>query len=591
LANLSGICLERAIPRFRGALLTLVLAASIATGLAGSSWGSPGRPHGLVPVIVQAQPGSTPRAAAAVRGLGGVVGRRLPIIQGFGARVPRAAVETLRHARGVRAVTLDSAIHAETATYSPTGDVNSMASTTQYTGAQAWWNAGYTGAGVDVAVIDSGVSPVEGLDDPGKVVNGPDLSAESQAASLALLDTYGHGTFMAGLIAGHDTALADPYSASPATVYRGMAPDARIVSLKVASADGGTDVSQVIAAIDWVVQHAHDPGLNIRVLNLSYGTNSTQAYAVDPLAFAAEQAWRRGIVVVAAAGNTGYQRGSGAPGLADPAYDPFVIAVGASDSAGTASINDDKVGSFSASSSGCGSCKNPDFLAPGAHIQGLRVPGSWLDANHPEGVVDARYFRGSGTSQAAAILSGAAALVLQRYPSLTPDALKRYFADNAQKVASYDSQAQGAGEIRLGQMLAKAPPSSAQKFTAAAGNGQLEGSRGTDHLMRDGVALTGEKDIFGKPVDTAKLASGEAAGSSWSGGAWNGSTWSGSSWSGSSWSGSSWSGSSWSGSSWSGSTWSGSSWSGSSWSGSSWSGSSWSGSSWSGKSWADASWG
>jgi serine protease AprX len=477
-------------------------------------------------------------------------------------------------------------------TYDPASDPNSAAATTGYLGAQAWWNAGYTGAGIDVAVIDSGVAPVQGLSNPNKVIYGPDLSLESQAPNLTNLDTFGHGTFMAGLIAGNDDLLTLPFVPFASSTYRGVAPDARIVSIKVATADGGTDVSQVVAAVDWAVQHAHDPGLNIRVINLSYGTNSTQLYGDDPLAYAVEQAWKHGIVVVTAAGNTGYQRGNGAPGLADPGYDPFVIAAGASDSMGTATTHDDRVGTFSASSAGCGGCKNPDFVAPGTHLQGLRVPNSWLDANHPEGLLSDRYFRGSGTSQAAAIVSGAVALVLQKYPTMTPDLVKRFFASNAVKLASFDSQAQGAGEIRLGQMLTKTPQWSytGQNFADATGTGSLELSRGQDHLTQDGVVLTGETDIFGNAFDSGALASAEATASSWSGGAWNGSSWSGSSWSGSSWSGSSWSGSSWSGSSWSGSSWSGSSWSGSSWSGSSWSGSSWSGSSWSGHSWADASW-
>jgi serine protease AprX len=477
-------------------------------------------------------------------------------------------------------------------TYDPAADANSMDATTTYMGAEQWWNAGYTGRGVDVAVIDTGVVPVDGLSDPGKVIYGPDLSLESQAPNLTWLDTNGHGTFMAGLIAGHPSSLVVPYSNAPASVYRGVAPDARIVSVKVGTADGGTDVTQVIAAIDWVVQHAHDPGLNIRVINLSYGTNSTQAASVDPLAYAVEQAWENGIVVVTAAGNTGYQRGNGAPGLADPAYNPYVIAVGASDSMGTGQTKDDRVGTYSASSSGCGSCKNPDFVAPGSHLQGFRVINSWLDANHPEGRLDDTYFRGSGTSQAAAIVSGAVALVLQKYPQMTPDLVKRYFGSNAVKLASFDSQAQGAGEIRLGQMLSKAPQWSyaGQNFANATGTGSIEISRGQDHIARNGVVLKGDKDIFGNSVNTVPLASLEASASSWSGGEWNGSTWSGSSWSASSWSASSWSASSWSGSSWSASSWSASSWSGSSWSASSWSGSSWSGSSWSGHSWADAAW-
>ena len=458
--------------------------------------------------------------------------------------------------------------------YDPGSDPNSMYATTQYTGAQAWWDAGYTGAGVDVAVIDSGVSPVPGLDSPGKVTYGPDLSIDSQNPNLTNVDGYGHGTFMAGLIAG-DQGSGTPSSAnSSATVYRGMAPGARIVSIKVATADGGTDVTQVIAAIDWVVQHAHDHGLNIRVLNLSYGTNSTQSYLTDPLAYAVEQAWKHGIVVVAAAGNTGFQRGHGAPGLADPAYDPYVIGVGASDSNGTASIADDSIPSFSASAATF-FAKNPDFVAPGAHLQGLRVPNSSIDVNHPEGMLDATYFRGSGTSESAAITSGAVALVLQKYPNLTPDEVKAFFADNASPLAGAPASQEGSGEIDLAAMLTQEPTWAVQRFPNSTGGGSIEQARGTDHISVNGVVLSGERDIFGRRVSTTALASAESSASSWTGGVWDGSSWTGSSWTGSSWSASSWTGSSWTGSSWSASSWSGSSWTGSSWTASSWSDASW----------------
>jgi serine protease AprX len=207
------------------------------------------------------------------------------------------------------------------------------------------------------------------------------------------------------------------------------------------------------------------------------------------------------------------------------------------------------------------------------------VPNSFVDTNHPEGRLDTRYVRGSGTSEATAVVAGAVALVLQKYPTMSPDLVKRFFQTNAQKLASFDTQAQGAGEIRLSAMANATPQWSytGQRFTNATGTGSLERSRGQDHLTRNGVVLTGEQDIFGKPVDTSALAAAEAAAAR-SGGDWNGSSWSGSSGSeaagraapgrGSSWSGSSWSGSSWSGSSWklgSGSSWSGSQWSGSSW--------------------------
>ena len=469
--------------------------------------------------------------------------------------------------------------------YDPAADSYSMQNITAADGTQAWWSSGYTGKGVDVAVIDTGISPVAGLNAAGKVINGPDLSLESQNPSLQYLDTNGHGTFMAGLIAGNDGQPGG---------YRGVAPDARIVSLKVGVADGGVDVSQVIAAIDWVVQHRNDKGMNIRVLNLSYGTNSAQPYQIDPLAFAVEQAWKAGIVVVAAAGNTGYQTGAGTQGLADPGYDPQILAVGGTDTAGTATPWDDQLASFSAGSSSCsGGCRGADLLAPGTHMQGLRVPGSYIDQNNPGGILSDRYFRGSGTSEATAFVSGAAADLLQRYPQLTPDQVKAMLTSSCDKLSSYNWKQQGCGELDMSKLLGSSVPSvfASQQYNApATGIGSLEASRGTDHISLNGVVLQGEQDIFGKPFASAAMAALEAAGSSWSGGIWNGSSWSGSSWSGSSWSGSSWSGSSWSGSSWSGSSWSGSSWSGNSWSGSSWSGSSWSGSSWSGSSWSGSSW-
>jgi serine protease AprX len=475
--------------------------------------------------------------------------------------------------------------------YDPTTDPYSMQNLTAGDGVQAWWNAGYTGNGVGVAVIDTGVSPVAGLNAPGKVTYGPDLSLDSQNPHLQNLDANGHGTFMAGLIAGND---GQPDG------YRGVAPDAHILSLKVGVADGGADVSQVIAAIDWVVQHRDDNGLNIRVLNLSYGTNSTQPYQIDPLAYAVEQAWKAGIVVVAAGGNSGYQKGVSAAGLADPAYDPEIIAVGAADTMGTATPSDDQIASFSAGSASCSSsCRGPDLLAPGSHLQGLRVPGSYIDQQNPTAALGDAYFRGSGTSEATAFVSGVVADLLQRYPDLSADQVKEMLITSCDKLPGSNWKERGCGELDPAVLLGApvAPDLTAKQYLSrwgvkalSTGIGSLEASRGTDHLTLNGVVLQGEQDIFGKPFNSLAMAALEAAGHSWSGGDWNGSSWSGNSWSGSSWSGSSWSGSSWSGSNWNGSSWSGNSWSGSSWSGSSWSGSSWSGSSWSGSSWSGGAW-
>jgi len=186
-----------------------------------------------------------------------------------------------------------------------------------------------TGQGVAVAVLDSGVASVAGLDSAGKVTYGPDLSIEGNGA-LTQQDTFGHGTFMAGIIAGR--GAANPSSdlpSAPANVQLGVAPDASLLAVKLATTDGSTDVSQVIAALDWVTQHPVLPdGTRVRVINLSYGTDSAQTYLADPLAAAAENAWRHGIVVVTSAGNNGSDNGR----LSDPAIDPYVIAVGATDS-------------------------------------------------------------------------------------------------------------------------------------------------------------------------------------------------------------------------------------------------------------------
>jgi serine protease AprX len=232
-------------------------------------------------------------------------------------------------------------------------------------------------------------------------------------------------------------------------------------------------------------------------------------------------------------------------------------------------------------------------------MQGLRVAGSYIDQTNPTGILSDSYFRGSGTSEATAYVSGAAALLLQRYPQLTPDQVKAMLITSCDKLSSYNWKQEGCGELDLSKLLSApiAPDLTAKQYLAgwgvkslSTGTGSLELSRGNDHRSMNGVPLRGEEDIFGMPFDSAAIAALEAAGSSWSGGIWNGSSWSGSSWSGSSWSGASWLGSSWSGSSWSGSSWSSLDWSGNSWSGSSWSGSSWSGSSWSGSSWSGSSW-
>jgi serine protease AprX len=547
---------------------------------------------GASSVIVRTRRGSGARVEAAVRRLRGDVDLRLPLVNGFAATIPSSALARLERVPGVLGVSPNRTIQPLGASYSgydAGADLGSMYSVTLMSGAQAYWKAGFTGKGVDVALIDSGVAPVDGLSE--HLVQGPDLSFESQASNLSHLDSFGHGTHMAGIIAGRESGGDSGAYAGDTSHFLGMAPDARVVSIKVADAHGATDVSQVIAAISWVVQHKTDYGLNIRVLNVSYGTNSTQDYGVDPLTYAAEQAWKAGVLVVAAAGNAGY---SSSGTLTSPARDPMLLAVGATDPNGTLSPKDDKVATFSSSGSSAGAHATGrfvDLVAPGSHIVSLRVPGSLIDQTYSStGAVTSELFRGSGTSQAAAVLSGAAALVIQQRPSITPDQLKHLLMTTAYKLSKQQNSAQGMGELDLAAALQEPTPTGIQPGTPGTGTGSLEAARGSTHLVKDGITLSGEKDIFGAPFDSAALAQQEASASSWSGGRWNGNSWSGSSWSGNSWSTSSWSASSWSASSWSSVLWAASSWSGNSWSASSWSANNWLGGSWADDLWADAWW-
>ena len=537
-----------------------------------------------IDVIVRGAPAAGTSVAAAIAAVGGSVLRSLPILDGASARIPSSAIEALRSAPGVVTVTPDRPARplghaAPDATVG--GQLGSLPAVADMVGAPQVWRQGVTGAGVDVAVIDTGVVGVEGLTVPGKVVNGPDLSFESQIDALRYLDTNGHGTAMASIIAGRDEAVADP--AAPGPHFQGIAPDARLLSIKVGASDGAVDVSQVIAAVDWVVQHRNTDGLNIRVLNLSYGTDSVQRWSADPLAYAVDVAWRSGIVVVVSAGNDGRNTR-----LAMPAANPNIIAVGASDHAGTADVADDHAADFSTYARGP---RRVDLLAPGVKVLGLRNPGSMLDETYPEAVFGGRYFRGSGTSQSAAVVSGVSALLLSQRPALTPDEVKSLLRSTARELPASSSSEQGAGLVDVAAAAAAAVRPAQVHLRPAAGTGSIDATRGSHRLESDGVVLSGEQDIFGRPFDSAVWAPLASAGSSWTGGDWNGSTWTGSSWGGSSWAGSSWKGSSWKGSSWGGSSWGGSSWKGPSWYGSSWGGSSWKGSSWKGSSWKGSSWG
>jgi len=580
-----NLCVEEPVRRFNARIIAGLATLTLALGMLATP-AAANAPATTVGVIVQYEAGAAARVAHTVTGLGGHITAPLSLISGFAAELPERAMNALRGTPGVRGIARDSSLtfHStdDNSDYQPAGDANSLPSLTKATGAQAAWSQGATGQGVGVALIDTGVVPVPGLTEAGKVINGPDLSFESQSVGHRYLDTYGHGTHLAGIIAGGN-GVPD----QPKADFTGVAPDAHLISLKVGAHDGAADVSQVIAAIDWVVTHRNDAGLNIRVLNLAFGTDSTQDPDLDPLSYAVDAAWRHGIVVVVAVGNNG----QGSP-VNMPAANPRIIAVGAVDSHGTNKRKDDTVATFSAANAN----RPADILAPGTHVASLRNPGSFLDEKFPGGRVNGAtdLFRGSGTSQATAFVSGAAALLLQEQPDLTPDQVKWVLTHTTDTVR-HKKTTYGTGQLNIGAAVDRVThqngqtiPSARAKGFTPTGLGSLEEARGNLHVQdpANGTQLTGEQDIFGQPwipqIWAAKADQGEA----WTGGMWNSSTWTGADWTGTSWGGTSWGGTSWGGTSWGGTSWGGTSWGGTSWGGTSWGGTSWGGTSWGGADWS-----
>jgi serine protease AprX len=438
-------------------------------------------------VVVVAKPHRLAAAERVTERVGGSVTRRLPIVHGFAADVPRRALPRLARSGAVRAVSRDGALKLLS---TDPGAGTAAASAEVVRSAIGADGSAYDGAGVGVAVLDSGAVAVGGLERPGTLVRGPDFSSERNDPDLAGLDTFGHGTHVAGIIAGSD----------------GVAPGAHVISVKVAGADGVTSLGQVLTGLDWIRSHRREH--DIRIVNLSLGTDESDDYRHDILAWAAEQLWNAGIAVVASAGN----KGAAVNGLDLPAADPFVIAVGATDTAGTADPSDDTVADFSSRST----VRPPDMVAPGTGIVSLRVPGSTLDTEFPGARIGDGFFRGSGTSQAAAVVSGVAAQLLEERPRLSNDQLKALLVAGAAAVPGARS-ATGAGRVDLGRSasLRTPPPGRVkQRFASAV-------------------------------LDLSGLGDEVTSGDYWDGRRWSGMKWSGRRWSGMKWAGMKWSGAEW----------------------------------------------
>jgi serine protease AprX len=339
---------------------------------------------------------------------------------------------------GVRITTADGSdgtVPFSMTTSSDTTAVNTSVMTNvfpQVVRATDAWNTApyYQGSGVTVAVVDSGNFKTNGLGS--RLLGVVNFNSTEHIAS----DQYGHGSHVTGIIADDGT-----YSGGQ---YMGVAPKVNVIGLRVADDQGMSYESDVVAAMQWI--YSNKATYNIRVVNLSMNSGVYQSYHTSPLDAAAEILWFNSIVVVVSAGNNGTAT------LYPPANDPFVITVGAMDDKNTRDLSDDVMASFSASGTDDLGRIKPDLVAPGRNLIAYLPDANSLtiSVQHPENQVNSSYFRMSGTSMAAPVVSGAVALLLQKAQetgqNLTPDQVKYRLMATANKTwPGYDSAKSGAG--------------------------------------------------------------------------------------------------------------------------------------------------
>src|SRR3989441_2976092 len=419
-----------------------------------------------IDVIVQYKVTPTDAQHLRVQGRGGALKRQLDVIKGAHYSVPVESLKTLADDPDIAYISLNRPVsHTSTSTldYAPE-TVNAPV---------AWQQWGLDGTGVGVAVIDSGVTAVGDLYwwIPANQTYGSRVvySQNFVPGTTETSDQYGHGTHVAGVIAG-----AGWFSTGSnfSHTFKGIAPNANIINLRVLDQNGAGTDSSAIAAIQTAISLKST--YNIRVINLSLGRQFYESYTVDPLCQAVEAAWNAGIVVVAAAGNQGRSDSASTEGygtIAAPGNDPYVITVGAMKTANTPTRSDDTIASYSSKGpTAFDYVVKPDIVAPGNQVISTLAPNapllgsptdvylseysnstttstssggntknnkknstSSLSTTVATNTISPSYMRLSGTSMATPVVSGAAALLLQQNPNLTPDQVKARLIKTASK--------------------------------------------------------------------------------------------------------------------------------------------------------------
>lgn len=433
-------------------------------------------PTGQSPVVITATSAAlVPVVRTLVTQLSGTPGRTLGIIDAVAATLPNTSLAALSANAAVQHVALDRLV---------VGALERTGATIGATAARQQF--GLDGWGIGVAVIDSGVAGHDDLLDP--------ITGTSRVAAFVDLvnnapapyDDYGHGTHVAGIVGGNG---ADSNGARS-----GIAPNVQLVVLKALDSSGRGRISDVIAAFDYAVAHRADH--NIRIINLSVATGVYESYDSDPLPQAALRAVQAGIVVVASAGNVGrdQQGNTRYGGITAPGNAPWVLTVGASSHMGTVDRSDDTMAAFSSRGpTAIDRAVKPDLVAPGVGIESLSAPSSTLYSTDSAYLLAGTtqmpylpYLSLSGTSQAAPVVSGTVALMLQANPALTPNAVKAVLQFTAQVYPDYDALTQGAGFLNAGGAIALA-----RVLGGTASDTALDESSWSQQILWDGHVVPG----------------------------------------------------------------------------------------------------
>ncbi len=491
----------------------------------------------IVRAAVRASTGhKAERVAAAVKRSDGKVGRGLSIVGGASAMLRGDKILALANDPDVDYISSDEVV---TATFDPV-DGAALASSPgilEVGAPEVWRQLGVTGKGIGVAILDSGIAPHPDL--AGRIVASVDFT-HGGATLVPPADPGGHGTHVAGLVAGDGAASGGAYA--------GVAPGANLIDVRVIGASGSTSVSRLIAGMQWVL--AHRAEYNIRVVNLSAGGAATTSYRDDPLATAAEVLVFAGITVVVSAGNEGPK----AMTITSPGTDPYVITVGGIDDNGTPTTGDDALASWSSRGvTPIDGLAKPDLVAPGRKVVSLRSPGSTLDQELPDRVVAGldplapAYFRLSGTSMAAPVVAGVVALVLERSPALTPAQVKGRLRGTATALPFGSPETTGSGLVDAPAAVA------ASDQTADAGADPVSAGFGSEtYPLLYGQPLVWRDLTFNGGVDSS--------GVPWSAVSWSNLVWDAVTWQNIDWSSFNWSAVNWQDISWEGITWEDISW-------------------------------